>query len=68
MAGAGGRYGGNGLALRVVGESIREVFGGAIRAYLEYAASTPGVVVGDVRQLLGTQIGRLTALEQDLLR
>ena len=31
------RSGGNGLALKVVGESIREVFGGDIAAFLEQA-------------------------------
>jgi WD40 repeat protein/transcriptional regulator with XRE-family HTH domain len=62
------RYGGNGLALRVVSETIRELFGGAIAEYLDYVAATPGVIVGGVRQLLETQIRRLSDLEQDLLR
>ena len=50
------RYGGNGLALKVVGETIRELFGGSIADYLEYATTTPGVMVGGVRELLGAQI------------
>ena len=47
------RCGGNGLALKVVGESIREVFGGDIRAFLE--ASGPGNVFAGVRRLLAQQ-------------
>ena len=63
-----GRYGGNGLALKVVGETTRELFGGSIADYLEYATATAGVMVGGVRQLLGAQIQRLSDLEQELLR
>jgi WD40 repeat protein/transcriptional regulator with XRE-family HTH domain len=62
------RYGGNGLALKVVGETIRELFGGDIAAYLEFAGTTPGVMTSGVRQLLETQIGRLSSLEKRLLR
>jgi hypothetical protein len=62
------RYGGNGLALRIVGETIRELFGGSIGAYLEYATAMPGVLVGGVRELLAAQIERLSDLEQELLR
>src|SRR6185436_9932731 len=62
------RYGGNGLALRVVGETTRELFGGSIAEYLEFATSTAGVMVGGVRQLLGAQIARLSDLEQEVLR
>jgi WD40 repeat protein/DNA-binding XRE family transcriptional regulator len=63
-----GRYGGNGLALRVVGETTRELFGGSIADYLEYATATSGVMVGGVRQLLGAQVHRLSDVEQELLR
>src|SRR5262249_25022418 len=52
------RYGGNGLALRVVGETTRELFGGSIAEYLEFANATTGVMVGGVRQLLGAQVQR----------
>ena len=41
-----GHCGGNGLALKVVGETTREVFGGSIADFLEYATETAGVVVG----------------------
>ena len=62
------RYGGNGLALKVVGETTRELFGGSIADYLEFATSTSGVVVSGVRQLLRAQVQRLSGLEQELLR
>lgn len=62
------RYGGNGLALKLVGETTRELFDGSIADYLEYATTTSGVMVGGVRQLLGAQIQRLSDLEQELLR
>jgi len=60
------RYGGNGLALKVVGETIHQVFGGDIAAFLEQAAS--GTVFGGIRRLLDGQIERLSALEQEVLR
>jgi WD40 repeat protein len=59
------RCGGNGLALKMVGETIRELFGGSIADYLEYAAPTP---IGGVQELLETHIQRLSGLELDLLR
>jgi transcriptional regulator with XRE-family HTH domain len=61
-----GRYGGNGLALKVVGESIRELFGGEIDSFLEEADASS--VFGGIRRLLGDQITRGTALEQQVLR
>ncbi|HZO28667.1 MAG TPA: helix-turn-helix domain-containing protein [Chloroflexota bacterium] len=61
------RYGGNGLALKVVGEATREMFGGSIAEYLAYATATPGVMVRGVRQLLGAQIQRLSGPEHELL-
>jgi WD40 repeat protein/transcriptional regulator with XRE-family HTH domain len=60
--------GGNGLALKVVGDTTRELFGGSISDFLEFATATPGVLVGGVRQLLRAQIRRLSDPEQDLLR
>jgi WD40 repeat protein len=59
------RFGGNGLALKVVGESIREVFGGDIGAFLD--ESGVGTIVGGIRRLLAEQIERSSALEQDLV-
>lgn len=60
--------GGNGLALKVTGDTIRDLFGGEIAAYLEYAASTSGMMFGGVRDVVGAQIDRLPALERELLQ
>jgi WD40 repeat protein/transcriptional regulator with XRE-family HTH domain len=60
-----GRYGGNGLALKVVGESIRKVFGGDIRSFLSETSS--GTVFGGIKRLLAEQIERSSALEQEVL-
>jgi WD40 repeat protein/DNA-binding XRE family transcriptional regulator len=59
------RYGGNGLALKVVGESIRELFGGEIDSFLEEAGASN--VFGGIRRLLGDQVTRGSALEQQVL-
>jgi hypothetical protein len=58
------RYGGNSLALKVVGESIRQVFGGNIGEFLEQSAG----VFGDIRRLLKDQVERSSPLERDILR
>src|SRR5712691_8213285 len=60
------RFGGNGLALKVVGESISQVFGGDICMFLEHSGS--GTVFGGIRRLLAEQIERSSALEQEVLR
>jgi len=60
------RLGGNGLALKVVGESIREVFGGDVGAFLDESGT--GAVFGGIRRLLAEQIERGSALEQKMLR
>src|SRR5260221_3812873 len=60
------RFGGNGLALKLVGESIRQVFGGDIGAFLDESGS--GTVFGGIRRLLAEQIERGSALEQNALR
>ncbi|HEV7665509.1 MAG TPA: helix-turn-helix domain-containing protein [Chloroflexota bacterium] len=60
------RFAGNGLALKVVGESIRQVFDGDISAFLDQAGS--GSVFGGIRRLLAEQLERSSALEQMLLR
>ncbi len=54
------RYGGNPLALKVVGETIEAVFGGDIAAFLAQEVT----VVGGIRQVLDQQAARLSALEQ----
>jgi WD40 repeat protein/transcriptional regulator with XRE-family HTH domain len=63
-----GHCGGNGLALKVVGETLRELFGGSIADFLEFATASSGVVVGEMRQLLAAQVQRLSDLEVVLLR
>src|SRR5438270_1781710 len=60
------RFGGNGLALKVVGASIRQVFDGDIAAFLQQAGSSS--IFGGIRRLLAEQIERSSALEQTLLR
>ena len=60
------RSGGNGLALKVVGESIREVFGGDIAAFLDGPASV--TFYGGIRRLLDEQIERSSPLEKTMLR
>src|SRR5262249_43896024 len=63
-----GRCGGNGLALKVIGETTREMFGGSIAEYLAYATAPSGVMAGGVRQLLRSQVQRLSDLEMEVLR
>jgi hypothetical protein len=62
-----GRYGGNPLALKVVGQAIAELFGGQIAAFLTYAMETYGAVFGGLRRLLEEQFARLSPLGQSLL-
>ena len=61
------RYGGNGLALKIVGETIRQVFGGDI-------VGVPGRRDRQLRRRVrrypppaGRQIERLSAVERDVL-
>jgi transcriptional regulator with XRE-family HTH domain len=61
------RYGGNPLALTLVGQAIAELFGGAIDAFWGYALKTGGAVFGEIRLLLEEQVTRLSPLEQSLL-
>jgi WD40 repeat protein len=61
-------YSGNCLALRVVGQTIRQVFGGDIAEFLAATESSAGHVYGGIRQLLESQWSRLSSLEQDLMR
>ncbi len=55
-------YGGNPLALKIVAQSIVELFGGEIAPFLAQGE----VVFGGVRELLREQFDRLSALEQTL--
>ncbi len=56
-------YAGNPLALNIVAQTIVELFGGEIAPFLEQSE----VVFGGVRELLGEQFTRLSAVEQSVL-
>jgi DNA-binding XRE family transcriptional regulator len=58
------RYGGNPLALKIVAESIVELFGGAIAEFLAEGE----VIFGSVRELLEEQFARLSVVEQTVLQ
>ena len=56
-------YGGNPLALKIVMQTIVELFGSQVAAFLEQGE----VVFGGVRELLAEQFDRLSAAEQSIL-
>jgi hypothetical protein len=56
-------YAGNPLALKIVAQTIVELFGGVIAPFLRQGE----VVVGSLRALLDEQFARLSALEQTVL-
>jgi WD40 repeat protein/transcriptional regulator with XRE-family HTH domain len=60
------KLGGNGLALKLIGEAIRELFGHQLRAFLDNQGT--GTLFGGVRRLLAEQVDRSTALEHFVLR
>ncbi len=60
------RFSGNGLALKVVGESISQVFDGDIGAFLGQAGSSS--MFGGIRRLLAEQTGRSSVPEREVLR
>ena len=60
------RFAGNALALKVVGESIREVFGGELGAFLNEPESP--TVFGGIRRVLDEQFERSSTVEQKVLR
>jgi WD40 repeat protein/transcriptional regulator with XRE-family HTH domain len=60
------RSGGNALALKLVGERIRELFDRDIGLFLEEAGDSSAF--GGIRQLLAEQVGRCSAPEQQVLR
>jgi tRNA A-37 threonylcarbamoyl transferase component Bud32 len=62
------RYSGNPLALKLVAETVRELFFGDVTEFLQEEAATYGAAIfGGVRKLLAQQYGRLSELEQELL-
>ncbi|MBV9322401.1 MAG: helix-turn-helix domain-containing protein [Chloroflexi bacterium] len=62
------RYGGNALALKMIGASVRELFGGDISAYLADVEVAQGALFGDVRELLDAQMSRVSGLEREVMR
>lgn len=56
-------YGGNPLALKIVAQTIVELFGSLIAPFLEQGE----VVFGGVRELLAEQFARLSGVEQSVL-
>lgn len=61
------RYGGNGLALKIVGETIRQVYDGDVKAFLAEAIASFGTVFGEIRRLLDVQVERHSSNEWDVL-
>jgi WD40 repeat protein/transcriptional regulator with XRE-family HTH domain len=57
------RYGGNPLALRLVAETIQELFAGQIGAFL----AENQTAIGDIRDLLEQHLSRLTPREREVL-
>ena len=56
-------YAGNPLALKIVSQTIAELFDGEITPFIDQG----GVIFGGVRRLLDEQVSRLSPLEQDVL-
>jgi len=56
-------YGGNPLALKIVAQTIVELFNGEIAPFLEQSE----LIFGGVRELLGEQFARMSADEQTVL-
>lgn len=57
------RYSGNPLALKLVAQTVQEVFGGDIAAFL----ATEAPIFDDIRTVLDQQFVRLSPLEQEIL-
>jgi len=56
-------YSGNPLALKLISETIREVYDGHVADFLNEEVS----IVGDIRDLLDQQFERLSTLEQEIV-
>ncbi len=56
-------YSGNPLALKLVSETIRELFGGDIAAFIDAGE----IIFGDTRNLLDQQFDRTSALEKEII-
>lgn len=57
------RYSGNPLALKLVAQTVQELFGGDIASFL----ATEGPIFDDIREVLDQQFARLSALGQEIL-
>nr|WP_322680269.1 NB-ARC domain-containing protein [Nostoc sp. DedQUE03]MDZ7975690.1 NB-ARC domain-containing protein [Nostoc sp. DedQUE03] len=57
------KYSGNPLALKLVSEPIRELFGGDIAAFLAQGE----IIFGDTRNLLDQQFERLSEIEKEII-
>ena len=57
------RYSGNPLALKLVADTVQELFGGDIESFL----AEESLIFDDVRKILAQQFDRLTELEQTIL-
>src|SRR5205807_952363 len=57
-------YAGNPLALKVVAETISDLFAGAIGPFLKQSV----VIFGSIEELLAEQVARLSTVEQTVLR
>ena len=57
------RYSGNPLALKLVADTVRTLFESDVDAFLAHGT----LVFGDIQAVLDEQIGRLSALERELL-
>jgi WD40 repeat protein/transcriptional regulator with XRE-family HTH domain len=61
-------FAGNGLALRIVSETIRQVYDGDVATFLADATAGSGTVFGGIRRLLDAQVERLSHTELSVLR
>jgi WD40 repeat protein/DNA-binding XRE family transcriptional regulator len=59
-------YGGNGLALKIVGTTIRQVYDGDVAAFVSDLFSTQGTIFGGIRRLLERQVERLSPREHEV--
>ena len=59
------QFGGNGLALKIVGETIRQVFGGNLGEFFQQAGSAS--LFGGIKRLVHQQVERSSPLEQAVL-
>nr|WP_275072576.1 NB-ARC domain-containing protein [Petrachloros mirabilis] len=57
-------YGGNPLALKIIGATIQELFDGSVREFLRQRTT---LIVQDIRELLDDQFNRLSELEKEIM-